>query len=42
MSKTIQTTIRLPEELYQKLKKQAREKGMTFNAVVLIALWRTK
>ena len=33
------TTIRLPEELHKKLKREAEQKGMTFNAYVLILLW---
>ena len=34
----IQTTIRLPEKLYKKLKKEAKERGLTFNALVLIKI----
>ena len=33
------TTIRLPEELHKKLKREAEQKGMTFNAYVLMLLW---
>ena len=33
-----QTTIRMPEALYEKLKKQAKEYGISFNAVMLEAL----
>ena len=36
----IQTTLRLPEELYQKLKETERARGMTLNAVILSALWK--
>ena len=36
------TTIRLPEELHQQLKKEAEAKGMTFNAYVLMLLWQKK
>jgi len=34
----VQTTIRLPSELKKELEKQAQEKGISFNAYVLIAL----
>lgn len=34
------TTIRLPEELHKRLKKEAEAKGMTFNAYVLMLLWQ--
>lgn len=34
----IQTTIRLPKELHEKLKKEAKKKGLTFNALVLVKL----
>ena len=33
-----QTTIRLPEELLQQLKREADEKGFSFNELVLIVL----
>ncbi len=33
------TTIRLPDELHEKLKSQAGQKGMTFNAYILSLLW---
>lgn len=35
----VQTTIRIPEELYQKLKDIARGRGMSLNALVLGVLW---
>lgn len=35
----IQTTLRLPEELYRKLKELAKARGMTLNAVMLGILW---
>lgn len=36
----VQTTIRFPEELHRKLKKEAKEKGLTMNAFVINALWK--
>ena len=33
------TTIRLPNELHEKLKRQAGRKGMTFNSYILNLLW---
>ena len=33
------TTVRLPDELHEKLKRQAERKGMTFNAYLLSVLW---
>ncbi|MCM1190636.1 MAG: Arc family DNA-binding protein [bacterium] len=33
------TTMRLPDELHEDLKKQAERKGMTFNAYLLSILW---
>ena len=33
------TTLRLPDELHEKLKSQAERKGMTFNAYLLSVLW---
>lgn len=35
----VQTTIRMPEELYQRLKEMAKNRGMTLNALVLGVLW---
>lgn len=37
----VQTTIRLPEKLYEKLKLEAKKKGMSLNAYLLSVLWRT-
>lgn len=34
------TTIRLPEELHSKLKRNAEKQGMTFNGYVLSILWQ--
>lgn len=34
----IQTTIRVPEKLYEKIKKQAKESGMTINGYILMWL----
>ena len=33
------TTVRLLDELHEKLKSQAERKGMTFNAYLLSVLW---
>lgn len=35
----VQTTIRFPEKLYKKLKKEARSRGMSLNAFVISMLW---
>lgn len=35
----VQTTIRVPELLYEKLKKIAKNRGMSLNALVLGSLW---
>lgn len=35
----IQTTIRMPGELYQRLKNLAKSRGMTLNALLLGVLW---
>ena len=40
--KTRVTTIRLPEELHRKLKREAKKKGLTFNAYVLGILWKAR
>lgn len=36
----VQTTLRLPDELYRKLKETAKVRGMTLNAIVISALWK--
>lgn len=36
----IQTTIRLPNELHEKLKKLAKKKGQTLNGFILSVLWK--
>ena len=36
----IQTTIRIPKELHQKLKELAKKKGLTVNALIVQALWK--
>lgn len=36
----IQTTIRIPKELHQKLKELAKKKGLTINALIVQALWK--
>lgn len=33
------TTIRLTDELHNKLKREAKKKGMSFNAYVISILW---
>lgn len=35
----VQTTIRLPKELYSMLKEKAKRKGLTLNAFLINALW---
>lgn len=35
-----QTTIRLPEELKEKLMKEAQKMGISFNAIVIMFLFR--
>lgn len=35
----IQTTLRLPDSLYKKMKKTAKARGMTLNALILNILW---
>lgn len=35
----VQTTLRLPKELYEKLKKLAKSRGMTLNGLVVSILW---
>ncbi len=35
-----QTTIRLPVELKEKLQQEAFRKGISFNEIVTIALWK--
>ena len=39
MKKREQTTIRLPKELLEKLKREADSKGYTVNAQILQILW---
>lgn len=34
----IQTTIRMPEKLYQQLKKEAKERGVSVNGLMLMVL----
>lgn len=34
-----QTTIRLPVELYERLKEKANKKGLTLNAYIIGILW---
>lgn len=34
------TTIRLPEELHKKLKKEADKRGMTLNSYLISILWQ--
>lgn len=35
-----QTTFRIPDKLYQRLKKEAREKGISMNAYVINMFWK--
>ena len=36
----VQTTLRLPDELYRRLKETAKARGMTLNAIVISVLWK--
>lgn len=38
----VQTTLRMPEKLYVQLKKQAKEKGLSVNALIIGILWKVK
>ena len=38
----IQTTLRLPEELYQRLKEVAKQQGVSVNSLVVMILWRAE
>lgn len=38
----VQTTFRLPEELYVSLKEEAKRRGMSLNAYVISVLWEIK
>lgn len=33
------TTIRMPDELHQKIKKEAEKRGISFNAYVVSLMW---
>ena len=35
----VQTTIWLPEKLYEKLKQEAKKRGMSLNAYLISVLW---
>ncbi len=35
----VQTTIRLPERLYEKLKQEAKKRGMSLNEYLISVLW---
>ncbi len=35
----VQTTIRLPKKLYEKLKQEAKKRGMSLNAYLISILW---
>lgn len=36
----VQTTIRIPEELYEVVKGEAERKGISVNALLLDLIWR--
>ncbi len=36
----VQTTIRVPVKLYQKLKEHARDRGISVNALIMGFLWK--
>ena len=38
----VQTTIRLPEKLYEKLKQEAKKRGMSLNAYLISVLWNAQ
>lgn len=38
----IQTTIRIPEKLYEQIKQQAKERGMTVNGFIIAILCEKK
>ncbi|WP_448916607.1 ribbon-helix-helix protein, CopG family [Eubacterium ramulus] len=35
----VQTTIRLPEKLYEIIKQEAKKRGMSLNAYLISVLW---
>lgn len=35
----VQTTIRMPKELYQRLKNEAKRRGMSLNGYIINLLW---
>lgn len=35
----IQTTIRLPEKLYRRLKQEAKERGLSVNSLIITVLY---
>lgn len=37
----IQTTVRMPEELYRQLKEESRTRGISVNSLILAILWNT-
>ena len=34
----VQTTLRMPEEMYKQIKRQAKERGMTVNGYIIAVL----
>ena len=38
----IQTTLRLPEALYQRLKEVAKQQGVSVNSLVVMILWKAE
>ena len=36
----IQTTLRLPENLHQILKQEAKKRGVTINSMMVMLLWK--
>lgn len=36
----MQTTLRMPVELYEKVKAKAKERGMTLNGFLISILWK--
>ena len=40
MTEIVATTLRLPKELLESIRENAKEKGLTLNALILQILWK--